>query len=265
MSVKVTHNAGFFSCCSVKLQQIVEYINTHKKLPVVVDSSSQFKWYKQDENNTDITYEYFEHYDTNTKITFPIDYRETHQFKDYSKLKYSTIVPLITKYFSPSINIRNIITMIEQKYTLDYENTCVLFYRGNDKNRETNICTYEEYITYANIVLRKNPNIKFLLQSDETEFIEKMMTVFPNKTFYFKDEIRHVKTCDSTVDKIFKETNPIFSKYYLAITIIMSKCKYIVCGSGNCSIWIMLYRGNCHNVYQYLHNKFLSPRLPFTA
>jgi hypothetical protein len=47
-------------------------------------------------------------------------------------------------------------------------------------------------------------------------------------------------------------TNAVFSKYYLAITIIMSKCKYVICGSGNCSIWIMLYRGNNKNVCQYL-------------
>ena len=37
----------------------------------------------------------------------------------------------------------------------------------------------------------------------------------------------------------------------LAITIIMSKCKYIVCTTGNCSIWIMLYRGNVDNIFQF--------------
>ena len=54
-----------------------------------------------------------------------------------------------------------------------------------------------------------------------------------------------------------KNKNYDFSKYYLAITLIMSKCKYIICGSGNCSMWIMLYRGNNNNVYQNLNNKWL--------
>ena len=144
---------------------------------------------------------------------------------------------------------------IEKKYNLDYENICVLFYRGNDKNSETKICSYDEYIQYANEVLEKNPNIKFLIQIDETEFIE-TMTRFPN-SFYFKDEIRHMNKCNKTVDKVFKEQNNLYSKYYLGITILMSKCKYIICGSGNCSIWIMFYRGNCKNVYQYLKDRFI--------
>jgi hypothetical protein len=37
----------------------------------------------------------------------------------------------------------------------------------------------------------------------------------------------------------------------------MAKCKYIICGSGNCSIWMMFYRGNCDNVYQFLKNKLI--------
>ena len=139
-----------------------------------------------------------------------------------------------------------------------HDNICVLFYRGNDKITETKLCTYDEYLIYANLILNTNPNILFLIQSDETEFIEFMTKKFPHNSFYFKDEIRHITKCISTVDKLMKNTNYEFSKYYLAITIIMSKCKYIICGSGNCSIWIMLYRGNINNVYQNLKGKWLT-------
>jgi len=47
-------------------------------------------------------------------------------------------------------------------------------------------------------------------------------------------------------------TNSEFSKLYLDITVIMSKCKYTICNSGNCSIWIMFYSGHNKNVIQYL-------------
>ena len=30
----------------------------------------------------------------------------------------------------------------------------------------------------------------------------------------------------------------------------MSKCKYVICNTGNCSLWIALYRGNTDNFYQ---------------
>ena len=96
--------------------------------------------------------------------------------------------------------------------------------------------------------MKSNPNILFLIQSDETEFINFMSKQFKNNSFYFKDEIRHIQKCDTNVDILMQYTNYEFSKYYLAITVLMSKCKYIICGSGNCSIWIMLYRGNNNNV-----------------
>jgi hypothetical protein len=255
--IKVTHNnAGFFSCCSVKLSTIAYFINLNKRLPDNVDSSEQFTWYKDKEKtNKDITYDYFEHYQNirDVNIIHPIRYHHEHQYKNYANIDYKCITPLIKKYFSPSAEINNIINDIEKKYNLEYENICVLFYRGNDKNRETKKCSYEEYLIYINKLLEKNPKLMFLVQSDETEFIEFITNKYPNNSFYFKDEIRHMKKCDDTVDKKMSSQVFEFSKKYLAITVIMSKCKYIICGSGNCDIWIMLYRGNNKNVIQNLN------------
>lgn len=80
-----------------------------------------------------------------------------------------------------------------------------------------------------------------------------MIDKFPTNSFYFKDEIRHMKKNSlNTVDIVMSDKNYEFSKYFLAITIIMSKCKYIICGTGNISMWIMFYRENNNNVYQNL-------------
>ena len=260
--VIITHNAGFFSCCSVRLHHIVKFINDFKELPYCVDSSKQYEWYKTT-NDCDITFDYFEkYYNITNEIEIDekkIDYDQNYQYENYQNLNYEKIIPLIKKYFTPSQKIIHIIAYLEQKYNLDYENICVLFYRGNDKITETELCSYDEYVTYANEILEKNPNVKFLIQSDETEFINFFSRLFPNNSFYFKNQIRHMKRTINTVDKLCPETNHIFSKFYLAITIIMSKCKYIVCGSGNCSIWIMMYRGNANNVYQNLERNWICP------
>lgn len=256
--LKITHNAGFFSCCSIRLLKIIDYYNLHKKLPTIVDSSLQFNWYKNN-TNKDITFDYFENYNNideninDEKIILSDDNREP-QFTDYSKHDFNIVKKLINKYFTPSQEILNIVSEIESKYKLYYANICVLFYRGNDKNRETKICGYDQYVRYANEILTKNPNIKFLIQSDETQFINYILNLYPNNSFYFKDEIRHINKCNSTVDIIFKNSNYDFSKKYLAITIIMSKCEHIIFGSGNCSEWIIFYRGNVNNVYQNLNN-----------
>ena len=47
MSVISTHCCGFFSCCSVKLYDIVNFINKHSKIPDLVVSSAQFGMYKK--------------------------------------------------------------------------------------------------------------------------------------------------------------------------------------------------------------------------
>jgi len=250
---------GFFSCCSIKLAYIVLYIKFFSKFPDYVDSSKLFRLYKED-NDNDITYNYFEHYNNINEIInkdTPIEeIFENSQYNIYSLLNHKSTYPVVKKYFSPSKSILKIIEDMENKYNIDYSNICVLFYRGNDKNRETSICNYDEYLIYANKILDINPNVLFLIQSDETEFINFIRERFPNNSFYFNDETRHISKCDSTVDIIMRDKNSIFSKYYLAITIIMSKCKYIICGSGNCSFWIILYRGNSDNVYQNLNNKW---------
>ena len=255
--LKINHSYGFFSCCSVRLHRIIQWVNNNKKLPSVVDSSKQYSWYKIKAG--DVTFDYFEHYNK-VKNSVPlknIDYKDSYQYIDYRKLDYDSIVPYVTKYFTPSKEIKSIVQFIENKYNLDYDNICVLFYRGNDKNTETQICDYNEYIDKATKIKEENPSIKFLLQSDETEFISTMLDSFSTDSFYFKDEIRTINKQMSTVDKVLKESNNEFSKKYLAITIIMSKCKYVVCGSGNCSIWIMFYRGNANGVYQNLDNVWL--------
>ena len=260
MSVIVSHNAGFFSCCSVKLDNIISFINSNKTLPTHVDSSVQFSWYKINKTG-DITYDYFEDYNKhniNYNFNTLINYYHYYQYYDYTLLQYEKMSPIIDKYFSPSEEIKKYINEIELKYKLNYSNICVLFYRGNDKNSETPICGYDEYIHKATEIMNAYPKIQFLIQSDETEFIEKMRFMFPDNSFYFKDEVRHMPKCDNTVDIVMREQNHIFSKYYLAITIIMSKCQYIVCGSGNCSIWIMLYRKNNKNVCQNLNNIWIS-------
>jgi hypothetical protein len=255
--LKITHNAGFFSCCEIRLYEIIEYFNINKKLPDIVDSSSQFEWYKNTDIRTDITNIYFEDYLTiNNEITYekPIEYISDLQFTNYKLIDYKSITKFMKKYFSVSNNILNIIKNIENKYQLNYDNLCVLFYRGNDKSKETNIPSYDEFINTANKIKSQNPNIIFLLQSDETEFLEKMKLLYPT-SIILSDEIRHVKKCNSTVDLMYSHDNFKYSQYFLAIVNIMAKCKYIVCISGNCSLWICLYRGHADRVYQYLSHK----------
>ena len=253
----IAHNSGFFSCCSVRLDKIIQYFNKNRSLPLIVDSSAQFEWYKPPRSHkASIVDTYFITDSSGIPFQGPVLYEQWYQLTDYKKLHFQAIQPFIKKYFSPSHEIQELLRQIETNYSLDYSNLCVLFYRGNDKATETELSSYDEYLAKAKSIQQNNPSIQFLLQSDETEFLEVFSKEFPN-SFYFKDKIRHIKKSNTTVDKVFKEDNYKFSKYFLAITLCMAKCKYIVCGSGNCSIWIALYRGNAEGMYQHLHDKWI--------
>ena len=185
-----------------------------------------------------------------TKDIYTTDEDTEQQFTDFNKLNYQDITPFVEKYFSPSQEIKYIIHSMERKYEIDYTNTCVLFYRGNDKAKEMTLPKYESFIEQGKSLEKQNPNIHFLIQSDEIEFLHQMEDRFPNSTI-FHDEIRYMSSNpQTTVDRVYADLNPVMSKNFLAITYIMSKCKYVVCGTGNCSFWIALFRGHCQNMLQ---------------
>jgi hypothetical protein len=247
-------NAGFFSCCSMQLHEIVRFFNKYKELPSRIDTSQQFDWYKPtDRESESITADYFSEDDVLIKYRGRVDYEHWYQYLDYKKLNYTRLNPFIKRYFTPSNDIKTFVEILEAKYSIDYKNLCVLFYRGNDKITETPSAPYQDYVDRARLIQAENSDVRFLIQSDETEFIDRMSTEFLYPAFFFRDEIRHINKSINTVDKVWsKDDNYKFSQLYLAITIIMSKAKYVICGTGNCSMWICFYRGSADNVQQFL-------------
>ena len=256
---KITHNAGFFSCCSVRLGSIIQYFNNEKQLPKYVDSSMQFRWYK--ELNTDVTFQYFQHYnefDNDIEYTNTMDFHETKQFGFYKDLDFERINPFIKKYFTPSKIVQSKIDCITRKYAIDFDNTCALFHRGLDKVTETEICSYEDKLEKAKELLKENPNIRFLIQSDETEFIDKALNEFPNNAFYCKDEIFHMEHDSKTlIDHKFRENPEDRAQNLLAVLVILSKCKHVILSAGNCDLWTTLFRGNAKNVTQFFKNEWV--------
>ena len=207
----------------------------------------------------DIKTDYFEYIHEETEIPSyraPVkttDKNIEQQYVNYQYLNYKSLTPFIRRYFSPSQLVKGMIDELVYKYDIDYDNTCVLFYRGNDKVKENHLPSYDKYLTHAKIIQRLYPDIRFLVQSDETEFLEYMEKAFPVNHVIFYDEIRHMpRNPLTTVDRLFsRDVTAELSKYYLAITYIMSKCRYVVCGTGNCSFWIALFRGGFDGITQF--------------
>lgn len=253
--VLLRHDAGFFSTTTIILFQIINAKKNKGINPSIIESSQVFSWYRY--TNANIFFDFFKisNIDSLTNLSlidFDYDLRGDLQFKKYSDYNLDIYYKYVDVYFNLSDNVMNIYNTIINKYNIDFENICCLFLRGNDKARECAIPDYNKYIVKGKEILQYNPNIKFLIQSDEKEFIIEMCNNFPNH-IVFADEIRVIsKDTSRTVDNHGRtpQINHKFALNFLAIVYIMSKCKYVICNSGNISVWILLYRKHINDFYQ---------------
>ena len=258
--LKITHNCGFFSCCTVKMYQIISYFNNNKNLPSEIDGSMQFGLYKYDKN-IDVTNFFFEDYNNNNiQIKYHKDIEHTlwgFQFNDYKSVNYELLTPFVKKYFTPSIQITDIVSNLISKYNIDINNCIGLYYRGTDKYRETILDNYETYYNKLIEIIENEPNknIQILVQTDTTQFLD----FIKEKNLKNIIVIEEISTSNTTNGiHYLKKPADNFNdmKNLMASFLIISKCKYIICSSGNCSIWMMYYRENANNVHQNLNKKW---------
>lgn len=240
--LRVTHNAGFFSCCQVRLEAIVGYYNEKGRLPIYIDSSEQYALYSNGKKN--IIEQFFQ----NKDITIPSGpltwgpWLGEPQFANLHTIRYDHISPLVNRYFSPTPEIMRRVNFLKTKYNIHPAETCVLFYRGTDKVREVGVPSYTDVYQRAN-------SKRIWLQSDESEFLRLGKINFPNACI-MEDEIRHTREA-KTVDILNTSTNQEYAKWFLAIVLLMSECETVVCGTGNINLWIALFRGHSRGIQQY--------------
>ena len=250
LKVKYTRG-GFFSYCSVRLTEILQYTNTNKALPIFVDSSAQFDLYRPDYVEGDVTYHFFTSNDMELSYVGAIRQCYDNQFKRYKEILFEQINPFIAKYFSMTPEILEIANTLIRKYKITPPNTIAVYYRGTDKSSETPIGSFTDY----KIKIQKvRTNEKLLIQTDSAGFLGYMtearidFTKIEENIVTYGEKGIHLENTPTA--------NYHMIKYFLATILIMARCKSVICGSGNCSLWLMYYRGNARNVWQNLNNEW---------
>ena len=261
----ITHNAGFFSCCLMRLEKIIEYINKHGKPPVKVDSSQQFAYYKKKEHKGgDITSDFF---NLNKEITInnnKIQFTQ-HTYLDgtlhtrldgngwdtkYKLINFNQVDPLIKKYFSPSKRINKIIKNIKQKYHIDCNNCIGVFFRANDHAGDQQVAPFDSFYNKIKEVNNKNEDMKIIIQTDSKPFLDYIKEKNLKNIIIIEENIQFSGSVSARVtargDKNYEDIS-----YLLATYLILSKCRYIIGGTSNGDLWIILYRGNANNIFQY--------------
>lgn len=269
-SLIISHpSAGFFSCCSVKLNAIVEFANLHRSLPKNINGTGLFTLYKlREQLNQDITHVFFKHpseYELPRSIVSKINYNHGHQFVPYSQLDYKHVLPVVQKFFEPSAQIIALVPHFENKYGIDASNCIAVYYRGTDKITETALDSFDSYYAKLNELLSHSDNrgCKILLQSDVAQFFDYMKAKFrdsphsANLVIMYEIAPTRSRVMGTHIARSGHPINHSDIKHLLAAVLLISKCKHVICSSGNVSLWIMMYRGHSANVHQSLNLKWL--------
>jgi len=257
--LKFRHHAGFFSSCNVKLRDILKYYNEHKILPAALDSTELFIWYRPDHlKNSDITDHFFEIRDIPIlpfceTIRVTRDIKED-QYSDYRLLNFETLAPFLRTYFSPSSEIQEIQQQLLIKYKIDPSNCIGVYYRGTDKQKETRLGDFIKYSEQLSNLQQDGQPI--ILQTDSADFLEYMKQRHPS--ILILEENRVSKTQTGIHNESSHSTNYRDIKYLFATFLLLAQCNQLITSSGNCSLWIMYYRGHSRNIYQCVDNVFFS-------
>jgi hypothetical protein len=255
--------SGFFSNCNMILISIITFFNNNKKLPNELITNDAFTIYKTNQNediynlifsnNSDI---YIKNYEN--EINFNDEGFEN-QFSDYKLIKLNDINPFFRKYFNLNSIVLENVNVLLNKYNINIEDEiCGVFYRGNDKVKETQKPPYDEFILKAKELKEKNNIIKFIVQTDEIEFLNAFIKEFPDSIFF--NEIAVINSNDKiNVGRILDDNikiNHVIN--FVSIIYIFSKLKYLITTSGNCELFIIFFRNNTNNLFQYLKkNKYI--------
>lgn len=255
----VIHNSGFFSNCTIALMDIIGFVNKHGKLPDEVDRTVQFMLVKSSAAQNLIPH-YFNESDESIDVSnmpkMQYDCMSI-QFAPYSKLPFSDWLPIVNKYFTPSNHVGSILHTLTNEYKIDYANTVGVFFRGNDKNREMKVAPYSAFIDKAREVLARRPNVVFLVQPDETEFLEAFDSEFIGKVILFAETPTMYKKDSAIFYELPQSKRAEHGAVFFAALLAQSRCSEVITHSGNLGLWTAFYRGNSNGIHQIFNGQWL--------
>lgn len=253
--LKVIHNAGFFSCMTIRLQELFMYMQNHNSYPDEIDSSSQFQFFKTIAHE-DVSKYYIKHNYDNIPCVIPNIAKHdcmSIQFDDYRLIDFENVNPIINNWFNIGDMVAEKKIQLKEKYNLN--NYIGVFYRGNDKRIEMELPTYDNFINKIKEIRAIEPNLPIYTLPDECSFLQVLKDNFDNVICF--DETPCIDKSDSNM--MFEMPINKRSEYgavYNACVLLMAESKHLITHSGNGGLWSVLYRGNANNVYQIYKNKW---------
>lgn len=242
----LTHDAGFFSNCSVALFEIARA----KRQINRVDASHSFSFYKEFPNE-DIWPELFQAPNPHPPANYGEWSRELLHHARYSSLNLQRISSLLEAYFSPSDEVLERARYFEESYDIDFSRTLGVNFRGTDKWTEVPPAPHERWVRKIHESFRKMPQgSRILLQTDDEKALQRFLNEFSHHAFVLNELPRSLGP--SPVHLNLRPTERLnFAKNLLAMALILSRCRTLVTHTGNVAYWTTLFRGHSRNLAQF--------------
>jgi hypothetical protein len=245
--LKLLHDAGFFSNCTVTLQSLTVLYPMEGYIEVIWPT--QNTWRDVDRSRENLFHEYFQpkHPSSAKEMQF-VPRFNYHGF--YEDLHFKKLNTYIHNYFNPSSLVNNRIQQFVEKYHIRPEKTIGLCYRGTDKATEFPAVSPSCYLLEVQKLLKKYNDLRVLVQTDQKQVRDYFLAEIGSAAFYFEEM---PVTCFSSAMHIITEKT--ISNFELGVNLlaavkILAQCEYLVSHTGNVSLWIFLYRGSPRNSCQ---------------
>jgi hypothetical protein len=177
----------------------------------------------------------------------------------FKQLPLSDLCKAASIFFSPSQAVIKLANDMVISSGVSPERSIAVFYRGTDKSVDgVKFAPVDEYIRAANEILQKSPaHLEIIVQTDQEQVRDTILAHFGQRCRFFKD--LPVTRGSAGIHQLkfgaeLMMSREDLAKRMIAITIILSKCAYVITSTGNVGAWIAIYRGTPSNLYQFDNN-----------
>ena len=250
-TLHVSHDAGFFSNCTVAVRNLHELQQKHGIVPSDIDFSGSFLGYRTGAllAQSDPYDRFFRRNRINAGA-LKIPYLRHHGI--YSLLRHSQTRPLIDRFFVPSSEVFERKRQLIVEHQIDLAKTVAVVYRGTDKASEVVLAPPKKYIDRTSRILDELPDHRVWIQTDQRSVRDAFLDHFGDRCFFVgempvtdKDTAVHLNPEELTHDPAD------FGVLLLAVVLSVAGASYVVNHTGNMALWVCLYRGNSHRMDQF--------------
>jgi len=180
-------------------------------------------------------------------VTLPDENKK--QFDLYDFEYYN---PVVGRFFGPSDLVLERKLYLKNKYKIVPNETISVLYRGTDKYTEVRLGSPQAYLQAVQQLLQQTNAKKVLVQTDQTQVLDFFKQELGSMVVHFEETpTTSGKEAMNTVMENEGNDTMDWMQWFDAALRVVSECAFVVNHTGNCGLWMNLYRGNTTNVFQF--------------